>query len=75
MQQTKNSPSTDAGNDNEYTKFREVNNKEEISTEHNHTPEIELGKILNDFIDEIERENYQGDGRGKKRRNRMRRGI
>ena len=73
---TNNEQSTNgAGNGNDYTKFREIDNDEEISWVHNHTYEIELGKILNDFIDEIERANYQGDVRGKKRRNRMRRGI
>jgi hypothetical protein len=64
-----------AGNDNEYTKLQEVNTKEEISSLNNQTPQIELGKVLNDFFGELERANYQGDGRRKKRSNRMRRGI
>ena len=64
-----------AGNDNDYTKTPDVNSKQEISTANNHTPEIELGKVLNDFFEEIERANYQGDGRKKKRINRTGRGI
>ncbi|MEO8414893.1 MAG: hypothetical protein ABI472_14595 [Ginsengibacter sp.] len=70
-----NSSYHDAGNDNEYAKPRAVNNKEQISTGNNHTPEIELGKILNDFFEEIERANYLGDGRRKKRSTRTRWGI
>jgi hypothetical protein len=65
----------DAGNDNEYTKLREVNNNEDISTVKNHIPETEVGKFLNDFFEEIERANYQGDWRKKKRSNRTRRSI
>jgi hypothetical protein len=65
----------DAGNDNDYANLREVNNKEEISTANNQISEIELGKTLNDFFEEIEKANYQGDGRRKKRSGRTRRGI
>ena len=73
---TNNEQSTPgAGNCNDYTKFKEVNNNEEISTANNNIYEVELGKILGDFFNEIERANYQGDGRGKKRRNRRGRGI
>ena len=52
---------TGAGNGNDYTKIGKVNHEEEISAVHNHTPEIELGKILADFFNEIERANYHGD--------------
>jgi hypothetical protein len=65
----------DSGNNSEPTKLREVNTKEEISTVNNQTSQIELGDVLNDFFGEVERANYQGDGRRKKRINRTRRGI
>jgi hypothetical protein len=60
---------------NDYIKPEKLNSKEEIPPENEFKTEAQLGKILNDFFEEVERSNYVDDGRAKKRRGMMRRGI
>jgi hypothetical protein len=43
-----------------------VNSKEEMQPEDEYKNEVQLGKILDDFFEEIDRANYQDDGRTKK---------
>jgi hypothetical protein len=59
----------------EYTIPIEMNSKEERQPEDEYKIEVQLGKILDDFFEEIERTNYLGDGQAKKRRSKMRKGI
>jgi hypothetical protein len=67
--------SIDTVSRNVYFKQKDVNSKEEMQPEEEYKTEVQLGKILDDFYGEIERTNYLGDGRSKKRRNRRSRGI
>ena len=62
-------------NGNEDTKLIQKNSKEKFQQENDFKSEVQLGEILDDFLGEIERANYQGDGRAKNKRNRKRRGI
>jgi hypothetical protein len=62
-------------NGHEFTKFVEEDSKEKLQQENEYKSEIQLGEILGDFLGEIERANYQGDGRSKNMRNKRRRGI
>jgi hypothetical protein len=36
---------------------------------------MQLGDLLSDFLDEVERANYLGNGRAKNKKNRKRKGI
>jgi hypothetical protein len=57
-----------------YTKFQ-PDNTERFKEENDYEKPIQIGDILEDFLGEIERSNYQGDGRAKNKRYRKRRGI
>ena len=61
-------------NGHEYPEFFAEDSKEKLHQENEFKSEIQIGEILDDFLGEIERANYQGDGRAKNRRNKMRRG-
>lgn len=58
-----------------YNKTVNENNKELLSQENEYKSELQLGNILGDFLEEIERANNQGNGRARNKRNRMRKGI
>ena len=58
-----------------YINFNEENNNEKFQKENEYKSQIQLGEILDEFLGEIERANYQGDGRPKNKRIRNRRGI
>jgi hypothetical protein len=58
-----------------YTKFRDEESMEKFKQENDYKNDIQLGEILGDFLEDIERANYQGDGRAKNKRNKRRRGI
>jgi Relaxase/Mobilisation nuclease domain len=62
-------------NGNHYTENTEDGNKEKQQQENEYKSEIQIGEILVDFLEEIERENYLSDGRPNKRRSKSRRGI
>lgn len=62
-------------NGHAYPKLREEINEEKSQLENDFKNDIQLGEILDDFLEEIERANYQGDGRIKNKRNKKRRGI
>lgn len=62
-------------NSHVHTKMIENNNEEKSQEADEPKNEIQLGEILSDFLEEVERVNYHGDGRAKKKRNRKRRGI
>ena len=72
---SKEKASLTTSNGHEYTKFVEEDSKEKLQQENEYKSEIQLGEILDDFLGEIERANYQGDGRAKNRRNKRRRGL
>ena len=71
----KQRPSVDQYNEPEYTKLREEINEERLQGGNDFKNDVQLGEILDDFFGEIERANYQGDGRSKTKRNKKRRGI
>ncbi|HUZ61841.1 MAG TPA: relaxase/mobilization nuclease domain-containing protein [Hanamia sp.] len=48
-----------------YTKTVNENSKEDLQSEIEYKNEMQLGDILGDFLEEIERANYQGNGRQK----------
>jgi len=62
-------------NSNVYTNFNEENSNEKFQQGNEDKSEIQLGEIVGDFLEEIERANYQGDGRARNKRNRTRKGI
>lgn len=62
-------------NSHAYTKFINDDNEEEFREVAKSKSEMQLGEILGNFLEEVERGNYQGDGQAKKKRNRKRRGI
>jgi len=59
----------------EYTKTVNENSKEDFQSEIEYKSEMQLGDILGDFLEEIERANYQDNERLRKKRNGKRRGI
>ena len=62
-------------NGNAYPKLGEEISEEKLQVENDFKNDIQLGEILDDFLGEIERVNYQGDGRAKNKRNKKRRGV
>ena len=71
----KERPSVTPYNSHAYPKLREKISEEKSQMENDFKNDIQLGAILDDFLGEIERANYQGDGRAKNKRNKKRRGI
>ncbi len=49
--------------------------KHEFERSDKYRNEIQLGDVLSGFVEEVERANYQGNGRAKNKRNRRRKGI
>jgi len=62
-------------NGDEYTKLVVEDSKERFQQGNEYKSEIQLGEMLDDFLGEVERANYQADGRAKNKPNRKRRGI
>lgn len=62
-------------NGNGYTKLIDEESKEKFQEESDYKNDVHLGEILGGFLEEIERANYQGNGRPKNKRNKRRRGI
>ena len=58
-----------------YVKTVNKNSKEDIQSEIEYKSEMQLGELLGDFLDEVERANYQSNSLPRKKRNRMRKGI
>ena len=58
-----------------YTKNIYENNKELLSLENDYKSEMQAGHILGNFLEEVERANFLGNGRAKIKKNRMRKGI
>ena len=58
-----------------YPKTEIENGNAQFHPEAEYKSELQLGNILGDFLEEIERANNQGNGRAKKKGNRMRKGI
>jgi hypothetical protein len=58
-----------------YTKLRDEESREKFQQENDYKNDIQLGEILGGFLEDIERANYQGDGRAKNKRYRKRTGI
>lgn len=58
-----------------YTKYEKKNVEETFQDVDGYKNEIPIGDILGDFLEEVERGNYQEDGRAKNKRNRKRMGI
>ncbi|HVA99222.1 MAG TPA: hypothetical protein VNG53_10035 [Bacteroidia bacterium] len=58
-----------------YTKILNENIKELHSLENDYKSEMQVGEILGDFLEEVERANYQANGRPGNKRNRTRKGI
>jgi len=58
-----------------YNKSENENGKAQFHSEAEYKSEVQLGNILGDFLEEIERANNQGNGRPRNKRNRMRKGI
>ena len=61
--------------DHGYTKTLNENSKEDFQNSIEYKSEVQLGDILGDFLEEVERVNYQGNGRARNKRNRTRKGI
>lgn len=55
--------------------FTDINTNIEYQETNEHRNEIQLGDVLVDFLEEVERGNFQGNGRARKKRNRKRKGI
>ena len=62
-------------NSNVYLTFTDENAKKRFRETDYYKNEIQFGDILSGFLEEVERANYQGDGRAMNKRNRKLRGI
>lgn len=60
---------------NVYTTLTNENTNEKLSEAGDYRNEMQLGDILSGFLEEVERANYQGDGRARNKRKTRRKGI